>query len=186
MEKLVSLEIAKILRVNGYDEPTEYYYLDKDLPYEPKGLCRNKHGELINNNMYDSFVYSAPTLIEANRWSKSKGIVIENIPMIRVILESPYAGDVERNLAYARMAVKDSLLRGEAPIASHLLYTQEGILDDNVPYERKLGINAGLAWKDVADKHVFYIDYGYSKGMEYAKQYATQNNIPIEERRILS
>jgi hypothetical protein len=38
-----------------------------------------------------------------------------------VILESPYAGDVEANVAYARAAVRDSLMRGEAPIASHLL-----------------------------------------------------------------
>lgn len=106
--------------------------------------------------------------------------------MIRVILESPYAGDIERNINYARLAVRDSLSRGEAPIASHLLYTQDGILDDNIPEERQWGIDAGLAWKEVAEKHVFYIDYGYSKGMEYAKQYATDNNITVEERRILS
>lgn len=105
--------------------------------------------------------------------------------MIKVILESPYAGDIERNVKYARMCVKDSLMRGESPIASHLIYTQEGILNDLIPEERTLGINAGLAWKDVADKHVFYIDYGYSKGMVYAKEYSTKNNIPIEERFIL-
>ena len=105
--------------------------------------------------------------------------------MIRVVLESPYAGDIERNVKYARMAIRDSLSRGEAPIASHLLYTQEGILKDDVPEERQWGIDAGLAWKEVAEKHVFYIDYGYSSGMEYAKQYATINHIPIEERFIL-
>ena len=103
----------------------------------------------------------------------------------RVILESPYAGNLERNINYARMCVRDSLHRGEAPIASHLLYTQEGILDDNIESERSLGIDAGLAWKEVADKHVFYVDYGYSKGMLYAKEYATTNNIEIEERKIL-
>ena len=102
--------------------------------------------------------------------------------MIRVILESPYAGDIERNVKYARECVRDSLSKGEAPIASHLLYTQDGILDDDIAHERKWGIDAGLIWKEVADKHVFYIDYGYSKGMLYAKQYATENNIPIEER----
>ena len=67
--------------------------------------------------------------------------------MRRVILESPYAGDVEENVAYARAAVRDSLLRGESPIASHLLYTQPGILMDDVPDERRLGIEAGLAWQ---------------------------------------
>src|SRR4051794_36682614 len=64
-----------------------------------------------------------------------------------VILESPYAGDVERNTLYARRALKDSLMHVEAPIASHLLYPQ--VLDDLIPSERQLGIDAGLAWRKV-------------------------------------
>lgn len=64
-----------------------------------------------------------------------------------VILESPYAGDVEKHVAYARACVRDSLSRGEAPIASHLLYTQPGILRDEVSKERQWGIDAGLAWR---------------------------------------
>jgi hypothetical protein len=63
-----------------------------------------------------------------------------------VILESPYAGDVETNTTYARACVRDSLSRGEAPLASHLLYTQPGILRDDVPDERQRGMDAGLAW----------------------------------------
>ena len=105
--------------------------------------------------------------------------------MTRVILESPYAGDVDRNVKYARMCVRDSLQRGEAPIASHLLYTQDGILKDDVPEERIWGIDAGLAWKPVAEKHVFYTDYGMSRGMEYAKSYDIEHKIPFEERKIL-
>lgn len=105
--------------------------------------------------------------------------------MEKVIIESPYAGDIERNIEYARRAVRDSLLRGEAPIASHLLYTQAGVLKDEVPEERQWGIEAGLAWLCVADKHVFYVDYGWSKGMQQAKQYAMDYGVPIEERKIL-
>ncbi len=104
---------------------------------------------------------------------------------MRVILESPFAGDIERNTTYARQCVKDSLLRGEFPIASHLLYTQEGILDDTVPKERQLGIDAGLAWLSVADKHVFYIDLGISKGMQFALDKALESGITVEYRRIL-
>jgi len=104
--------------------------------------------------------------------------------MNRIILESPYAGDIKRNIDYARECVRHSLSLGEASIASHLLYTQEGILDDSVPEERMWGINAGLAWKEIADKQVFYIDYGMSKGMEYALEYAVKNNIEIEFREI--
>lgn len=105
--------------------------------------------------------------------------------MKRVILESPFAGEVERNIEYARKCVRHSLSLGEAPIASHLLYTQENILNDDIEEERMWGINAGLVWKEVADLQVFYIDYDYSKGMLYAKEYAVKNNIQIEERKIL-
>lgn len=86
-----------------------------------------------------------------------------------VIIESPFAGEVEANIAYAKRAVHDCLLRGEAPIASHLLFTQPGILDDDKPEERKLGIEAGLAWYLAADKIVFYTDRGWSRGMLAAK-----------------
>lgn len=82
-----------------------------------------------------------------------------------VILESPYAGDTVGNILYARRALRDSLLRGEAPIASHLLYTQRGVLDDGLPAERRLGIAAGLAWRAVAQLKVFYTDRGWSTGM---------------------
>lgn len=82
-----------------------------------------------------------------------------------VILESPFAGDVERNKAYAMEAMRDSLMRGEAPFASHLLYTQ--MLDDLVPAERQMGIDAGLEIGKHAVATVVYVDLGISSGMEY-------------------
>ena len=106
--------------------------------------------------------------------------------MRRVILESPYAGDVEVNVEYARKCVRDSLSPGEAPIASHLLYTQSGILRDEVPDERQWGIDAGLAWRAVADKTVVYTDRGISKGMEYGIRAAERAGIPIEYRSIVA
>ena len=97
-----------------------------------------------------------------------------------VILESPYAGLIAINIEYAKECMKDSLMRGESPIASHLLFTQ--VLDDNIPKERHLGIEAGLAWKKVADTQVFYIDFGMSSGMKYAK---SVSKLPKEYRKIL-
>lgn len=85
--------------------------------------------------------------------------------MIRVVIESPYAGDVERNLAYLRACMKDSLSRSEAPYASHALYTQPGVLDDTVPEERENGILAGFAWGERAELAVVYRDRGISDGM---------------------
>jgi hypothetical protein len=104
--------------------------------------------------------------------------------MLRVIIESPYAGNVERNVAYAKLCLKDSLMRNEAPIASHILHTM--VLDDTIPKERKMGIEAGLAWVCVADKHIFYTDYGMSKGMTQAMTFALDHNIEFEVREILS
>lgn len=102
--------------------------------------------------------------------------------MRRVIIESPYAGDVEANVDYARQCVRDSVHRGEAPIASHLLFTQPGILDDDDPAERQLGIDAGLAWRSVAEATVVYIDRGISRGMQYGIAVAERDGIPVEYR----
>lgn len=99
-----------------------------------------------------------------------------------VILESPFAGDVEANITYARACVHDSLSRGEAPIASHLLYIQPGVLDDNDPVERQWGIDAGLAWKKVAEASVVYTDFGISRGMQFGIDAARAAGIPVEFR----
>lgn len=99
-----------------------------------------------------------------------------------VILESPYAGEIVRNVDYARRCVRDSVLRGEAPIASHLLFTQPGILRDEIPEERALGIAAGLAWLSKADAMVVYIDLGVSNGMRGAIDAAQRAGLPTELR----
>ena len=99
-----------------------------------------------------------------------------------VIIESPYAGNVEANVEYARRCVRDSLGRGEAPIASHLLYTQPGILRDELPDERQWGIDAGLAWRKVAEMTVVYTDLGISRGMEYGIAAAKKAGIPVVRR----
>lgn len=105
--------------------------------------------------------------------------------MRRVIIESPFAGDVGTNVCYARKCLRDSLMRDEAPIASHLLYTQPGVLDDDIPEERDQGINAGLAWMEDAEATVVYIDLGITKGMKYGISDAKKHDRPIEYRSII-
>ena len=83
-----------------------------------------------------------------------------------VYIESPYAGDVEANLEYLRRCMKDCIARGEAPFASHGLYTQPDVLDDTKPEERAKGIRCGEEWRTVADYTVVYTDRGISPGME--------------------
>lgn len=104
--------------------------------------------------------------------------------MRRVIVESPYAGDVAANVDYARRAIRDCLRRGEAPIASHLLYTQPNVLDDARPAERALGIEAGLCWGTFAEATVVYADRGISSGMQLGIDRAAQEGRPVEFRLI--
>jgi hypothetical protein len=103
-----------------------------------------------------------------------------------VILESPFAGSTlverERNLDYARRSMRDSLLRGEAPFASHLLYTQPGILEDGDEHERRWGVEAGLAWGRQAEATVVYTDLGISTGMRLGIMQAQLVARPIEMR----
>ena len=99
-----------------------------------------------------------------------------------VIVESPFVGNFEKNIYYARLCILDCLQRGEAPFASHLLYPQ--CLNDERPADRTLGMNAGAAWALAATKRIFYIDLGMSPGMKIAKKAAKKLNQIIEIRRL--
>lgn len=114
--------------------------------------------------------------------------------MRRVIVESPFAprtpmpvGECENALGcnrcfrareqreaeyvlharYLAACLRDCVLRGESPYASHRMLTMEGVLRDDVPEERALGIKAGLFWREVAHVSAFYVDLGWSGGMRY-------------------
>lgn len=107
---------------------------------------------------------------------------------MRVIIESPWRGVGETYdpiyIQYARLAMRDSLLRGEEPFASHMLYALTGVLDDYKPLERALGILAGLEWGKCAELSAIYIDYGISEGMRQGIDDAEENNRPWEMRYI--
>lgn len=108
--------------------------------------------------------------------------------MTRVVIESPF-GDpdpsiVRRNIRYLRRCLRDSLLRGEAPYASHAIYTLPGVLDDNDPAERRLGMDAGFAWGLAAERVVVYSDLGISGGMAEGIALASCRGIPVEYREI--
>lgn len=102
--------------------------------------------------------------------------------LIFVLVESPFAGNVKRNEAYVRAAMRDCLLRGESPFASHAIYTLPGVLDDDVPEERSIGIEAGLVIGAFASKTVVYHDFGISSGMAYGIESAKKCSRPIEYR----
>jgi hypothetical protein len=107
--------------------------------------------------------------------------------MTLVAIESPYAGsleEIERNLRYLRAAMADCFSLGEAPYASHGLYTQPGVLRDEVPGEREQGIAAGFSWAALAAKRVFYTDLGWSPGMDRGLKEALRLGQTIETRKV--
>lgn len=107
--------------------------------------------------------------------------------MIRVTVESPLAAPTpegfRRNVRYAQLCVLDSLKRGEAPYASHLLYPQ--VFDDLDEDQRRIGMTAGHEWIKQADLVALYIDLGVSKGMTAAEHEAIRYGKATTHRRLV-
>ncbi|WP_051368421.1 hypothetical protein [Psychromonas sp. SP041] len=96
--------------------------------------------------------------------TKSIHIQRERAQMPRVMVESPLGGDYWKNVEYARMAMRHSMMMvGESPMALHLLYNKS--LRDGNDVERSIGIKRSFDWHSHAEKKAFYIDRGLSNGM---------------------
>ena len=110
----------------------------------------------------------------------------------RVIVESPLGSrpdgsrctpeEFEANVSYARACVLDSIKRGEAPFASHVLYPL--VLNDATPEERRMGMQAGFEWGAVASEVVVYVDRGITPGMLEGRQRARDARQFITYRRL--
>lgn len=115
--------------------------------------------------------------------------------MILTIIESPFAPDktrpevfhapqLEQNISYVRAALRDCLQRGEAPYASHALYTLPGVLDDSTPAERSTGMRAGFSWGSVGDLRAVYADLGVTSGMQAGIDRAVSDLQSVEIRHL--
>lgn len=108
---------------------------------------------------------------------------------IRVVIESPLNAPtregIEKNKEYAKACMVDSLKKGEAPYASHLLFDQPGILDEMSSEERMLGMQAGFSWGSAAHLVAVYIDLGISNGMRAGIDHYRHLGIPVEMRSIV-
>jgi hypothetical protein len=159
---------------------------DNFIVEESQGLL-NGPGPVMGPSYDKATVEYVVALVNAHRdgilASYSSVQAVGALPKL-IVIESPFAGDIEANIAYARRALTDSLARNEAPMASHLLYTQPGVLDDDHPDERALGIEAGLLWAARADLTVFYTDRGWSPGMMAARERCEAESRPWTERTI--
>jgi hypothetical protein len=117
--------------------------------------------------------------VTAETYSSRARAAIIRLPLVMV--ESPYKG-LHRDVAesYAEAACWDCMTRGEAPFASHLIYTR--FLDDGDPESRKIGMLCGRAWIRKVDYMVVYTDLGLSEGMTTAVNLARKLKKDVEFR----
>lgn len=95
----------------------------------------------------------------------------------RIAIESPFAGDVPRNIRYAIAAMRHVMKQGHAPFASHLLYTIP--LDDTDEIQRKLGMRFGFAHADACEERWVFFDHGISSGMKAGVSRGEKRGQPI-------
>ena len=79
---------------------------------------------------------------------------------------SPYrgsAGQIIKNIEYARELTKQALEMGFTPITPHLYLTQ--VLNDEIPSERKQGLEAGHVILQTCETMIIGTRYGVSEGM---------------------
>lgn len=96
----------------------------------------------------------------------------------KVYVCSAYRGDTESNVRRARNYCEWLLQMHAFPYCPHIYFTQ--MLDDEVPEERKLGINLGLQWLEQCDILVaFAVNNVISSGMLGEIFYAQKHNIPV-------
>lgn len=91
---------------------------------------------------YNSEGYPDPTAYEALTSIENETRALRAFRPI-VYICSPFAGDIEKNVAAARTYSRFAVKRGYIPIAPHLLFPQ--FLNDANPDERELGLFFGNA-----------------------------------------
>lgn len=101
---------------------------------------------------------------------------------IRIGDEQVYLGAFDTAEAAARAYDSEAVKRYGR--FARVNFTPAGILDDDLPAERELGIRAGFAWGQKAERTVVYMDHGMSRGMEAGIQVAKLEGRPVEHRRL--
>ena len=95
-----------------------------------------------------------------------------------VYIASPYAGDVEGNVAFAKAACRYAAAQGCTPVAVHLMYPQ--FLDDRVPKEREAGLKMGQRVL-AACEEIWLCGERMSAGMKAEEAEARKLGIPIRQ-----
>lgn len=90
---------------------------------------------------------------------------------------SPFSGDKERNIEYAKTLCRLAIYADKAPFAPHLMYPQ--FLNEETPIARETGIICGLAFLAYCDEIWVGEKYGISPGMKREIKEARRLKIPV-------
>ena len=95
-----------------------------------------------------------------------------------VYIASPYAGDVEGNVEFAKAACRYAAAKGYTPVAVHLMYPQ--FLNDRVPKEREAGLKMGRRVLAVCEE-IWLCGERMSAGMKAEEAEDKRLGIPIRK-----
>lgn len=93
-----------------------------------------------------------------------------------IYIASPYAGEVEKNTDFAKLACQYAISQGQTPVAVHLLYPQ--MLDDSDPVQRGAGLRLGHRVLEACDE-LWACGDRVSSGMAAEMAAAKRLGIPI-------
>lgn len=97
--------------------------------------------------------------------------------MIKIYVCSPYRGEVEKNVKFAKKICRKIVMEGNLPIAPHLYFTQ--FMDDNIEVERNKAIDINLKILNNCDLLLICGNH-VSSGMGQEIKYAKENGIEVK------
>lgn len=107
-------------------------------------------------------------------------------PKKAAVIITPFAAEDYSKAAavkrYGDRCIKDSVQRGESPVASHLFYYD--VLNVKNPIERDIGLLSQLTWIPKCDIVVVYVDFGITPAMRVAINVAQLKSKKLEFRTI--
>ena len=95
-----------------------------------------------------------------------------------VYIASPYAGDIQKNVEFAKAACRYAMEQNCTPVAVHLLYPQ--FLDDHDSIQREAGLRMGHRVLETCDE-LWLCGSRISTGMAMELQEAQKLGIPVRE-----
>ena len=159
--------LSEMFKVQGF--PFTVVFVENEIGMIKKGV-------LFQKQMNDIFEF-----LKKNNM-KTSAPKMQVTQLTPVIIESPYRGDTQTHLLYARDIIRDCISKGEAALCVHSYLNI--VFDENNPNERAAAVKIKEAWGLFAKKTVVYTDFGISEGMLEGITDAAARGREIEFRKL--